>query len=439
MDPSTSYIHKASNILRHIEAKLKTLLHKYDMSSFKSPPTIPNGLDSTQTSIYKTIIRTINARPKGFEIPHVVVITDVGRDYDDLTAMIVLKELHRLGAIKLLGFIANLYPVDKRSHLTRQSLKSLGLKDIPVGQGTEGSNTEYKVKDWEFPRELMKPEPGFKPEEGQKLLGELMQNADKGRYKLTFLLLSSLRDISMFQERLQSKDATETHPLKHITRRIILQGGYHLEHSRYNPGDPQSPMILTPDHAANNDADWDATVKFHAFMGLQRIPSVVYTRYAAFDTPLTPTIFKDLYDTQHALGKALYGVQKPQNLEYYRGACQPIPVMPGRDQENFLVTRTTFYERYPPGKTNKPLPDPGTEDILQYCKVVVYDALAALGTSGDDILDALHVLRDPQSGDLAVHRVIGTSGVASTDPERMKHVLEALMMGALLDITQANI
>ena len=75
-------------------------------------PKIPAGLSSEEKQIYRRLIniryRRMNEKPRPLYPKQVVVITDLGKDYDDLAAMIVLKELHRLGLIRLVGFIANL-------------------------------------------------------------------------------------------------------------------------------------------------------------------------------------------------------------------------------------------------------------------------------------------------------------------------------------------
>ncbi|KAB8291862.1 hypothetical protein EYC80_006644 [Monilinia laxa] len=440
------------------------------MSSNNSPA-IPNGLGAEQIAIYQEVIRTVKARPKGFEIPHVVVITDIGKDYDDLTAMIILKELHRLGAIKLEGFIANLAPANKRAHFARKALDMLGLEDIPVGQGTRGEPPIPKENEdmykppaaYEFPKEIMGEEPYPAQTSGLDLLQELGANAVKGQYKLTFLLISSLQDITEFKRNLQPDPNSQLQPLKQITSRVILQGAYHLEYDLIAPSTcdtkhPLCPAALKPEHVANNDWNWHDAEEFHAFLDQQNIPSVVYTRNAAFETPLTYTIFKKMAATGQGLGVALYDIEKPQNLAFYAGACSTPPAHPGRDQEWFLTNRSTFYENHPLNTPPGALPDPNTEAILDYCKVVVYDALAALGTSGDDILDALDVLKKPRYDEELVHnelhRVVGIDSVlcrkgadegnpsvngqsstssASTNPRKMKHVIESLLMGALLD------
>jgi hypothetical protein len=56
-----------------------------------------------------------------------MVITDLAKDYNDLAAIVVLKELYRLGFVHLKAFIANLELSCKRAIYGRAALDSLGL------------------------------------------------------------------------------------------------------------------------------------------------------------------------------------------------------------------------------------------------------------------------------------------------------------------------
>jgi hypothetical protein len=59
--------------------------------------------------------------------PGVVVITDLAKDYNNLAAIVVLKELHCLGFVHLKAFIANLEPSHKRAIYRQAALDSLSL------------------------------------------------------------------------------------------------------------------------------------------------------------------------------------------------------------------------------------------------------------------------------------------------------------------------
>jgi hypothetical protein len=56
-----------------------------------------------------------------------VIITDLAKDYNDLAAMVMLKELYCLRFVHLKAFIANLKPSCKRAIYRQAALNSLGL------------------------------------------------------------------------------------------------------------------------------------------------------------------------------------------------------------------------------------------------------------------------------------------------------------------------
>ena len=56
-----------------------------------------------------------------------MVITELAKDYNDLAAIVVLKELYRLGFVHLEAFIANLEPSHKRATYGRVNLDFVGL------------------------------------------------------------------------------------------------------------------------------------------------------------------------------------------------------------------------------------------------------------------------------------------------------------------------
>ncbi|KAG4427972.1 hypothetical protein IFR05_016542, partial [Cadophora sp. M221] len=77
---------------------------------------IPTGLTQEEGMFYEGLIQVLNERGKREEKdgidrkPHIVTITDLAKDYDDLMAMMCLKEFDRMGIIQLEGFVANLMP-----------------------------------------------------------------------------------------------------------------------------------------------------------------------------------------------------------------------------------------------------------------------------------------------------------------------------------------
>jgi len=128
-----------------------------DLYQPKSPSeaaVIPKGFTKKQGEVYSIIMDAVNERIRaGRSGPRIVVITDLAKDYDDLIAMILLKELHRLGVLTLVGFVTNLMPAEKRASFGRGALDVLGLNRVPIAAGSRGESDDKKdheVHDHEF-------------------------------------------------------------------------------------------------------------------------------------------------------------------------------------------------------------------------------------------------------------------------------------------------
>ena len=404
----------------------------------------PNGLTTKEEGVYEELISVAQSRKsKGVEAPRVLVITDLGKDYDDLGAMVVLKELHRVGLIHLEGFITNMKPSRKRAILGRIILDLLGLKDIPIGVGTAGPVEYCEAFDYEFEASFMPDEGTFTPNEGNfwadglELLHQVFTRAIKEERKVDLLLISPLPDIVKY---------AKLHPkiFREGVGKIYMQGGYSV--SAKGSLDPRKD-------AANNFDDMPAAVEFHELMTKENIPSVVYTRIAAFAAKIPAEIFSDLEASQHPIGSYLRHCYVKQDVTFYKVACSPKPYK-DITQERFLLTKTNFFEKHPPGPLRSlngtPLPLDGTplpegDQIKPYLIfAVVYDALPAFHVGGEDIATAFGVLdAESMASQTSIHKVVGTPklrddlpDIPNINPERMVFALSTLLKGAFYNSIQ---
>lgn len=380
---------------------------------------IPDGLDADEVAVYQKLIGVVESRKSmGIDCPHLAVITDLAKDYDDLTALVLLKELHRLGVVKLEGLVANMNPSLKRAQFGRGALDSLGLQDVPIAAGTIGSNQPEEVAayPYEFGCSFMAAEDKVAGK-GHDLLRKLCETASKEDYKLTFLLISCLQDIDEFA-------TSDRELLQKTTSQFVLLGGYAVTEDGN----------LEPDEAsANNRFHMPAARRFHQFLRESGIPSTVFTKVAAFATPLLPQLYADMAETQHEIGQYLRRVHISQDLTYYKQACEPNPAdrfAPFYDQEWCLRTKTRWYDE--PHEPGTPLPV-GEEVIPYLTRVIVYDALAALGTSGSDAIEALNILLPAPA---SLHRVIGDEKSPGIRLPEMTTAMTALLKGSLLACQQ---
>jgi hypothetical protein len=407
-------------------------------------PLIPRGLTRAEGRVYEKLLRIVEDRfQKGMKdhetqyTPRVFTITDLAKDYDDLMAMMVLKELHRLGAVVIEGFVANLEPPEQRARFGRGALDTLGLQDIPCGVGTIGDKRRRVVhyehefgntEGWMVQEDRELP-PGLVLPDGQDLLARTFEKAIKHHHKLTLLTISSLMDAAQFVETPYHRDLC-----KKGLSNVVLQGGYRVING-----------ILTADpSAANNGFDMDSAHVFHKFMQDNNIPSTAWTKVAAQQVSIYNELFKFLDKTKHPLGHYLREVQLRQDISFYDRACSNNPYAPHMTQEWFVLNKSTWFlaghecdEPYPLGEKMVPY----------FTKVVAYDALAAIGAAGKDVLDAFQVIKPhttrPDSED-PLHHLVGVPGIRASegqpalpeehnfDADSLGLLVTALMKGSIL-------
>lgn len=395
---------------------------------------IPEGLSKAEGAVYERLLKVVEQRRNGGPTaPHIITITDLAKDYDDLVAMLCLKELHRLNVVTLEGFVANLAPADRRALFGRGALDSLTLQHMPIGIGTRGSSLDESELKHEFDNTdaFMASESRLSEcPDGQQLLKDVFTKAIKENRKVSYLALSSLMDIAQF-----SKEEPEL--LKQGLADVTLQGGYSVIKN-----------VLTVDEtAANNSFDLEGAYTFHKFIAENKIPSRVWTRVAAFKTPIDSTTFQFLEETKHPLGPYLRQVQIAQDTNFYNGTYNKIPFAYHMTPEWYVENKSTWIqaghewdEEFPRGEAMVPY----------FTKVTAYDALAAVGASGEDVLEEFGLIKPAVSRkdqELSIHKVAGISGSSpdakpilpeecNIDADLLGVMCEALMKGALLSVNQ---
>lgn len=317
-------------------------------------PTIPAGLCDAEVAVYDTLLEALKNRAvKGLKPPHLVVITDLAKDYDDLMAMVLLAELHRLGLVELEAFVANLEPARRRANFGRGALDLLGLQSIPIASGTKGTEKPYNLNDYEFEDcAFMGPQNRENFEAGESLLKRVCQRAVDENRKITLILLSSLMDISQFahKHRQLLEDAVD---------RISIQGGVYRDKKGHLKAD---------NLAANNHFSLDHAMHFTKFIQDTNIRTTVYTKVAAFATKIYADFFAELADTGHPLGIHLRKTQLAQDVNFYKATMtEGTRFRPFMTQQWFLKNRSTWFTNHSEDPAVEPYP-PGTgREISDRC------------------------------------------------------------------------
>jgi hypothetical protein len=89
----------------------------------------------------------ITATPGSPPQATVLVTMDPGQDLDDEMLIVLLSALQQRGNVRCVGVVATLAPATMRAQLARGTLDELGMRDVPVGAGSDGGasgNTDFK-------------------------------------------------------------------------------------------------------------------------------------------------------------------------------------------------------------------------------------------------------------------------------------------------------
>lgn len=238
-------------------------------------------------------------------IPKVIVLTDVGRDVDDVQALNCLEAAEQRGLLEVVGIVATHMLPDVRSRIARLIAQKFGRK-IPVGSGsTFPLGREYEqhlLKQY-----LEEHKIGNHSYEGLGLDGfnygfamfrkseEVILNAiieNPGEVYIfvlapfTDLAKAILCNISVFE--------------KGGIQGIYVQGNASVE----------SFSKLTPDEVAYNVKEdvWAAEIVMSKLEGI--IPFTFLGKWAAYEAPLTEADFQKFADTGHPVGKYLLETAK---------------------------------------------------------------------------------------------------------------------------------
>ncbi|PVH73192.1 hypothetical protein DL98DRAFT_538557 [Cadophora sp. DSE1049] len=405
-------------------------------------PLIPRDLPDNLKPVYRTLLeikREMEAN--NIEPPVVIAIDDIAKDYDDLLARLELKEFHRLGLIKLRGFVSNLKPAKTRAGFGRGALDLLGLPLVPNAKGTRGFPKEdedkHKLHDYEFDCSFIKE--GEVKEKGRDLLYRLLKDALDAREEVILLCLSSLRDIAKFARKYPNL-------LRRALKKgkVVLQGGYSVV-----DGNLKASVVnknLKIQGAANNNFDPTAAIEFHKFLQEKKIQSIVFDRDAALNLkrPLPRTMFTDMARTGE-IGQYLDRVAERQESKFFLDATghpenrfgykAPTATDPGSEGHDWNRYKGRV-KRWPKDK-----PRPATfEELRPYTDVIAYDALATLGVLRKRDIDKLKII-EPRSSEWpdTIHQVVGNGSEPNSldgTGNGMCTALEALLRGSLLAVSQ---
>lgn len=254
----------------------------------------------------------------------VILVGDFGKDLDDEFALLAAADLHRLGHIRILGVVANLAPALDRARLAKGTLAALGLGHVPVGVGSEVSETG-RAPSHETDVPYLAAESDLAGD-GLFLMQELLRDASG---PVTLVLNSALTDAA---ELAWSDDGL----LRRTVGHVAIMGGVVVD----------ANGRFSPDDAANNAFDPASAAFLYRWLQDNRVPSTVLMREAAYACQMAAWLPVMLAELGHPVALELARRLPLAMEELWRAVHAPVgsdirgSLPPSRTRDWFVRTTT---------------------------------------------------------------------------------------------------
>lgn len=348
-----------------------------------------------------------------------VVLTDIGRDHDDELALIVMAALLKLELIDLKAIITTLKPSYERAQLAKGVLDTLGIRNIPIGVGSN-IDENYSIQPYEFNASYMSEPSKFATQD--ELLREVFKNAPDS--SIDFLLIAGLTDANQFiKENLKLA--------KQKIKKVVIMGGFSSDNEKHIK---DKDGFLIPDTSYNNNVDMASAKELYKLLQENNIPIVTVTKQAAMACAISPQFYEELAATKSPLGIRLSDAQSGSIKHLWHRvflkADDPLREgLPGYcNKEWFLKTFTKNLPEY--SRLTQ------EDSVWPYVnKLNAYDPIALLAMVFPDMFDPkVEIIND------TAHHEIGFSPEQSgvNKPEEVRDLLLKLAKIGLLNESSHN-
>jgi hypothetical protein len=315
----------------------------------------------------------------------VIMMGEFGTDTDEALAAVLASGLTRDQYLDLVAIIGSHLDSMVCAQSVKFILNSLGLSHVSVGVGEIGfgaSTTNFERD----PRFLV---PATQLFGGREALRWALQHSDDN--SVVLVLNGGFTDAVWLW-----MDAPNLFKAK--IRKVVIMGGIEMDGELPRLS---SEGFLVPSlgqsGAANNCFDPGATLHLYDLLQRHGIPTVITTRFAAYQCLMPFTTYEALARTGHVIGDRINKIQHDRINELWRKANAE-PGTPGRGNLPARFTPQTFIDRFcggiqPPLEPGQVLKD--IEDITPYVQeVALYDPInlvAAIDALFDEYFDPHYI------------------------------------------------
>jgi hypothetical protein len=287
----------------------------------------------------------------------IIIFTDVGRDIDDAALLVILAYLHRIKVVEVVLVVANVKPTESRAKAAKFIFEKMGAPDVPVAVGSDGTDEDIKLHDYEF-KGIDEPQGTIL--NGETTIVEKLKALKMKKEQCNMIVITSLRDLSELIKQHESL-------VKTTVSKFFFQGAWKTDHEYIE--------TLAPDmQATNNKYDHNATTHVYDWLRRGNISTYTATRFSAVKATIDSQVFREAADRGHIAAQYIYKAFGEQERKFYEDAIKP-------PEKRFMLRMDLgwFANRHPLWRKAYGDALPKTfEDIQPFCQMILYDVVAGL-------------------------------------------------------------
>ena len=129
------------------------------------------------------------------KIPNILLFTDIGKDYDDMMALLMLGYCHSRGEINLVGVITTYEPAGKRAQFARGLLDAMGMVDVTIARGTAATDKPKPAHEFELNAKFISPQSKDSFKDYHVFGKRVLREAKDNDVKILVMSIAPMRDL----------------------------------------------------------------------------------------------------------------------------------------------------------------------------------------------------------------------------------------------------
>lgn len=277
---------------------------------------------------------------------------------DDELSLVLLASLKRKNLLNPIAVVTTLSPAEERAWLTRGTLDSLGLANVPIGVGSPGGVEDGRILEF-YGGSYVSPSHSI-AKNGVDLMVRALEASPQPK-SVILLCIASLTDAATL---LKNHEQLFVDKVKEV----VVMGG--LE-----PLEDGDNVYVKPDSAYNNNCDRAAAKYVYEMCQKRGVPTQTLSRWTAYGSAVPTSFLNDIAATEHMVATNVREVSESNLMKLWEKVRAPLSD-PRREKLPARCDKKWFFQTFVGRDDVSEDEEDRIWDLVE--KLNVYDPLAML-------------------------------------------------------------